>query len=97
MKTVTMNSQGQITIPAKLRRKYGFQPNQAVLVRELNQQLVVEPVNELTDLGGALNKYALKDKNSQEISQVEKKVIQEARRARHQRKNKQENTKLLVL
>ncbi|OGE19093.1 hypothetical protein A3A14_01175 [Candidatus Daviesbacteria bacterium RIFCSPLOWO2_01_FULL_43_38] len=53
MYTVSITSQGQITIPAKLRRSLGFDKNKKALVREENGELIIKPVQDLLELEGS--------------------------------------------
>ncbi len=56
--TVTITSQGQISIPAKLRRKLGLDKSNKALIREENGELVVKPIKDFTELAGSLKEYA---------------------------------------
>ena len=56
--TVTITSQGQISIPIQLRRKLGLDKNKKALVREENGELIVKPVKDFMELGGSLSEYA---------------------------------------
>lgn len=56
--TVNITSQGQISIPAKLRRKLGLDKNKKALLREENGELVVKPIKDFLELGGSLKEYA---------------------------------------
>lgn len=51
--TVSITSQGQISIPAKLRRKLGFHKKQKALVTEERGQLLVRPIKDVLELEGA--------------------------------------------
>ena len=53
--TVSITSQGQISIPAPLRRKLGLNKHKKALVREDQGRIVVEPVRDLLELRGSLN------------------------------------------
>lgn len=55
---VTITSQGQISIPAKLRRKLGLDKHKKAIVREEDGELVVKPVKDFMELGGSLSEYA---------------------------------------
>lgn len=44
MPVTTITSKGQITIPAEFRKRDGFHPGERVSVREVDGQLIVEPV-----------------------------------------------------
>lgn len=52
--TVSITSQGQISIPAKLRRKLGLHKKQKALVSEREGELIVRPVKDFLELGGSL-------------------------------------------
>lgn len=52
--TVTITSQGQISIPAKLRRKLGLEKNRKAIVTEEEGKIVIEPVKDLLELKGSL-------------------------------------------
>lgn len=52
--TVSITSQGQISIPAKLRRKLGFEKNRRAFIEEKEGKLVLEPFRDLLELGGSL-------------------------------------------
>lgn len=52
--TVSITSQGQISIPAKLRRKLGMEKNRKAIITEQDGKLIVEPVKDFLELGGSL-------------------------------------------
>ena len=52
--TVSITSQGQISIPAPLRRKLGLDKSKRALVTEKEGKIIVEPVKDLLDLKGSL-------------------------------------------
>jgi AbrB family looped-hinge helix DNA binding protein len=52
--TVTLTSQGQISIPAALRRKIGLTKSGRALITEKGGKLTIEPVKDLLELRGAL-------------------------------------------
>jgi len=54
MYTVSITSQGQISIPVKLRRKLGLEKFGKALISESEGKLVIEPVKDLLDLQGSL-------------------------------------------
>ena len=51
--TVSITSQGQISIPAKIRRKLNLDRNIKALVSVQNGKVVIEPTKDLLDLQGA--------------------------------------------
>lgn len=54
MHIVTITSQGQITIPAKIRRQLGLDKTKKAQVAEQDGKLVIEPVKDLLELGGSI-------------------------------------------
>lgn len=56
--TVTITSQGQISIPAKIRRKLGLDKTRQALIREEGGKVIVEPVKDFLELAGSLKEYA---------------------------------------
>lgn len=51
---VSITSQGQISIPAPIRRKLGLDKSRKAVVTEKNGKLLIEPVKDLLDLQGSL-------------------------------------------
>ncbi|HCE31376.1 hypothetical protein A2778_01840 [Candidatus Daviesbacteria bacterium RIFCSPHIGHO2_01_FULL_40_24] len=51
---VSITSQGQISIPAPIRRKLGLDKSKKAIVTEKDGKLVIEPVKDLLDLKGSL-------------------------------------------
>lgn len=97
MKIVTMTSQGQITLPAYLRRKYNFGSSNKVLVKEKNNQIVVEPVSDVMSLAGVLNKYAKKEKSIEQIIAMEKEAVLQSVVEKYKNKLKNEGNKLISI
>lgn len=52
--TVSITSQGQISIPAKLRRELGLGSGKKALVSVKEDKIIVEPVKDLLELRGSL-------------------------------------------
>lgn len=74
--TVSITSQGQISIPAKLRRKLGLHKNQKALVSEEKGKLIVEPVKDFLKLGGSLHYKAVKGKTIDEVIKLEEEAVE---------------------
>ena len=53
--TVSITSQGQISIPAKLRRQLGLEKTKKAIVSEQGGKIVIEPLRDLLDLEGAFS------------------------------------------
>ena len=68
MFTVKITSKGQITIPARLRKKLG---SDLVEVDMVGDEIIIRPVRKP---GGALRKYAIKGKSIDEIIKMEEEV-----------------------
>lgn len=75
--TVSITSQGQISIPAKLRRKLGLHKKQKALVSEREGELIVRPVKDFLELGGSLKAY-VKGKKPLSSTEVDEVVAQAA-------------------
>jgi len=67
--TVSITSQGQISIPAKIRRQLGLNNTKRVLVSTQDNKVIVEPIVDLLELKGSLktNKKPLSDKKLDEL------------------------------
>ncbi|GEM_PF-531902 len=72
MFTAKITRKGQITIPAKFRKKL---ETNVVEVEMEGDKIIIKP---LKKLGGALSKYAIKNKPIEDIIQMEKEVIRNA-------------------
>ncbi len=97
MYTVSITSQGQMSIPAPLRQKLGLQKKTKAIASAQNGKLVVEPAQDLLDLYGSLNKYVKKGLSSQQVLKMEKKAVEDARLERYMRKEKSSGIKLLKI
>lgn len=51
---VTITSQGQISIPAQIRRELGLDKTKKALVSVKNKEIVIEPVKDFLELRGSL-------------------------------------------
>lgn len=52
--TVSITSQGQISIPAKLRRELGLEKSKRAVILKEKGRLIIEPVEDFLELGGSL-------------------------------------------
>lgn len=86
MYTVTITKQGQISIPAKLRKKFGLQKTQKAIVSEEKNRIVIEPVPDILELEGILHHKAIKGKSIDEIIELEEKTVGEAVADRYRKK-----------
>lgn len=74
-KIVTITSQGQITIPASIRRLFSLDKYKKAIVKAEDKKIVIEPVPDFTSLAGILKNKAKKRKNIDNIIKEEEKVI----------------------
>ena len=75
--TATITSQGQITIPAEVRRKLKLDKGQKINLILEDDRLYFELVPDLLELGGSLHKYAIKNKSIEEVIKMEEEAVQE--------------------
>lgn len=73
--TVQLTSQGQISIPSKMRKQLKIQAPGRVTLTLKNDRIEVKPVVDILALGGVLHKYAIKNKSPEEIRKLEKEAI----------------------
>ncbi len=52
--TVTITSQGQISIPIAIRRQLGLDTSKRALVSVTDKKITIEPVKDFLELGGSL-------------------------------------------
>ncbi|MCX7589818.1 MAG: AbrB/MazE/SpoVT family DNA-binding domain-containing protein [Patescibacteria group bacterium] len=73
---VTITSQGQITLPASIRRLFKLDKYKKALVKTYSNKIVVEPLDDITNLAGLFKKKALKRKNIEKIIQLEERTVE---------------------
>lgn len=52
--TVSITSQGQISIPARIRRALGLSKNKKAIVSVENGKVVIEPIKDFLELAGSI-------------------------------------------
>lgn len=52
--TVTITSQGQISIPIAIRRQLGLDTSKRAMVSVADKKVIIEPVKDFLELGGSL-------------------------------------------
>lgn len=72
---VSITKQGQITLPASMRRLISLDRYKKALVKIDEKKIIVEPIADFLSLGGALKYKAKKNQNINKIIQLEEKVI----------------------
>ena len=95
--TLNVTSQGQVSIPAKVRRLWGLIDRGQITLTLHGQNAIVAPVPDLLSLGGSLHKYAIKGKSIEEIKKLERKGVEDAVVERYFRKEKSSGNKLLAI
>ncbi len=88
---VSITSQGQVTIPAAIRRKLGLNryPKAQVFLRK--NQIILSPIANILDLAGALKDKAIKGKNIDQIIQQEEKAAFLAAKKRGEKYGRKKN------
>ena len=81
--TVSITSQGQISIPAKLRRKLGLEKPGKAIVTEKNGEIILRPVKDFLEMGGSLAHKAIQNKSIEQILKLEEKAIEQGFTQRH--------------
>lgn len=72
---VTITDQGQITIPASMRRAISLNLYNKAMIKIEDKIITVEPIVDLLSLGGMLINKSKKQKNIDEIIELEEKII----------------------
>ncbi len=72
---VSITSQGQITIPARIRQKPGLDVYKKDLVATKEGKVIIKPIADIMSLAGILNSKSIKNKDIQEIIKVEKTTL----------------------
>lgn len=90
MYTVTVTSQGQITLPADLRRKLNIQKNDTLTI-SINDKnkATIEKLPTVLELAGTLSKYSkvsTKNMTIEQILKAEQQAVDEGLKERWERK-----------
>lgn len=85
---VSITSQGQISIPAEIRRNLKLDKYKKALVKQEGERVIVEPVSDFMALEGSLHHKAIKGKSIDEIIKLEEEAIGKAIGERYKRKMK---------
>lgn len=75
---VSITSQGQISIPAKIRRKLNLNKMDKALVREEKDTIVIEPIPDILSLKGSLHYKAKKGIDINKVIEMEEKAWEQA-------------------
>jgi len=98
--TATVTSQGQITIPAKLRRELGLDRATISITKNADDTIELKKTLDLLDLAGSLTQYAKnidKGLSSQEIIRRDKKAIADSRKKDYERYLKRQSDKPIII
>lgn len=74
-KTVSITSQGQITIPAAMRRALNLEKHNKASVHLEENKIIVKPVTDILELGGIIEDKAIKGKKIDEVIKMEEEAI----------------------
>lgn len=72
---VSITSQGQITIPASMRRDLDLNRYKKASVRSDGNKIVIEPIPDLLSLAGIFKNRAIKGKTIRQIIEIEKEAV----------------------
>lgn len=75
---VSITSQGQITIPASIRRLLGLDKYPKASIRAEGKKIIIEPVPNILSLGGLLKDKSIKEKSIDEVIRLEKEAVSKA-------------------
>lgn len=73
---VSITSQGQITLPASIRRLFNLDKYKKALVKAESSRIIVEPIEDITTLAGVLKEKAIKKRKIADIIKLEEQKIQ---------------------
>lgn len=85
---VSITSQGQISIPAKIRRELGLENGKKAFVKREGDKLIIEPAMDILEFEGIFKDRAIKGKTIDEIIAMEEKAWEEAAVERYKKKLK---------
>lgn len=89
---VSITSQGQISIPAKLRRQFGLDKYRKARIVADGRRIVIEPIPDIMALSGILHHKAKKGMTIHQIMKLEQKAIEEGFTERYRRFMKKKST-----
>lgn len=72
---VSITSQGQITIPAFMRRLLNLSEYNKALVQTKKNKIIIEPVPDILNLGGLLKDKALKGRTFDQVIKLEERAV----------------------
>lgn len=75
---VTITSQGQISIPANVRKLFGLDRVRKLLMNVQGNKIILEPAPDILELEGIFEKYAIQNKPIKEVMKLEKEAMGKA-------------------
>ena len=72
---VSITRQGQITIPASIRRLLGLDKYPKASIRTEGKKIIIETVPNILSLGGLLKDKSFKGKSINDVIELEKKAV----------------------
>jgi len=94
---VSITSQGQISIPAKIRKELNLNKFKKAYVKSVGDKMIIEPIKDIMSLAGSLSKYAKKGKDINKIIKLENIAIGEALIDRYKQKETRSSNNLLIV
>jgi len=86
--TATITSQGQITIPAKIREQLNLNASKKVILTLNKDNVILESEPNIAVLEGIFKRRSIKNKSINQIIRIEKKAIEDAIVERYQKRLK---------
>jgi len=86
--TATITSQGQITIPAKIREQLNLDASKKVILTLNKDNVILESEPNIAVLEGIFKRRSIKNKSINQIIRIEKKAIEDAIVERYQKRLK---------
>jgi len=75
---VSITSQGQIRIPAMMRRALALNKYNKANIRLDKRRIIIEPIPDIMELAGSLRAYAFKNKPIEAIIKLEEEAMAKA-------------------
>lgn len=70
MQASRMSRKGQVVIPARLRKKYGFKEGEKLVFIEQDQQIIIKPGTKWTDICGSVEPVCTKEEVRKKIREM---------------------------
>ncbi|MBU1089022.1 AbrB/MazE/SpoVT family DNA-binding domain-containing protein [Patescibacteria group bacterium] len=74
--TGRITRQGQISIPAKIRKKLGIKIPSNFFMTILDGKIIIQPIPNLLDMQGSLSGLAIKNKSTDQVIKIEETAAQ---------------------